>query len=182
MLLRQLTTRAPRAAAARELGSWTSRPHKDGNYKMNGAKMMFVVRHAERHDRSTPDGWSELALRPQDTPLSQRGLRQSRRLGKWFYGKLPIHRPLAIFATPFIRCIQTADAIAVELEGLQRAAEQLRPRALGLNPAEGHPHRTARETRHNTHPRRVSCGPSRPFRRVGRSLLRVWCAEDDVAP
>jgi hypothetical protein len=121
MLLRQLTTRAPRAAAARELGSWTSRPHKDGNYKMNGAKMMFVVRHAERHDRSTPDGWSELALRPQDTPLSQRGLRQSRRLGKWFYGKLPIHRPLAIFASPFIRCIQTADAIAVELEGLQRA-------------------------------------------------------------
>jgi len=120
MLLR-LAARAPRAAAGRELGSWTSRPHKDGNYKMNGAKMMFVVRHAERHDRSTPDGWSELALRPQDTPLSQRGLRQSRRLGKWFYGKLPIHRPLAIFASPFIRCIQTADAIAVELEGLQRA-------------------------------------------------------------
>ena len=74
MLLRHLATRAPRAAAARPLGSWTSRPHKDGNYKMNGAKMMFVVRHAERHDRSTPDGWSELALRPQDTPLSQRGL------------------------------------------------------------------------------------------------------------
>ena len=120
-MLRHLATVAPRAAAARELGSWTSRPHKDGNYKMNGAKMMFVVRHAERHDRSTPDGWSELALRPQDTPLSQRGLRQSRRLGKWFYGKLPIHRPLAIFASPFIRCIQTADAIAVELEGLQRA-------------------------------------------------------------
>jgi hypothetical protein len=121
MLLRRLAAGTPRAAAARPLGSWTSRPHKDGNYKMNGAKMMFVVRHAERHDRSTPDGWSELALRPQDTPLSQRGLRQSRRLGKWFYGKLPIHRPLAIFASPFIRCIQTADAIAVELEGLQRA-------------------------------------------------------------
>ena len=120
-MLRHLATRAPRAAAATRQGSWTSRPHKDGNYKMHGAKMMFVVRHAERHDRSTPDGWSELALRPQDTPLSQRGLRQSRRLGKWFYGKLPIHRPLAIFASPFIRCIQTADAIAVELEGLQRA-------------------------------------------------------------
>ena len=120
-LARQARAAAPRAAAATRQGSWTSRPHKDGNYKMHGAKMMFVVRHAERHDRSTPDGWSELALRPQDTPLSQRGLRQSRRLGKWFYGKLPIHRPLAIFASPFIRCIQTADAIAVELEGLQRA-------------------------------------------------------------
>ena len=60
-MLRHLATRAPRAAAATRQGSWTSRPHKDGNYKMNGAKMMFVVRHAERHDRSTPDGWSELA-------------------------------------------------------------------------------------------------------------------------
>ena len=121
MLLRRLARAAPPRYVTRPLGSWTSRPHKDSGQQMTGAKMMFVVRHAERHDRSTPDGWSELALRPQDTPLSQRGLRQSRRLGKWFYGKLPIHRPLAIFCSPFIRCVQTADAIAVELEGLQRA-------------------------------------------------------------
>ena len=43
MLLRRLAAGTPRAAAARPLGSWTSRPHKDGYYKMNGAMMMFVV-------------------------------------------------------------------------------------------------------------------------------------------
>ena len=75
--------RAPCALQARA-GSWVSTAEKDNiDRQMEGAKMIYVVRHAERHDRSTPDGWSELALRPQDTPLSQRGLRQSRRLGKW---------------------------------------------------------------------------------------------------
>mmetsp|Transcript_8732 Transcript_8732/g.26272 ORF Transcript_8732/g.26272 Transcript_8732/m.26272 type:complete len:444 (+) Transcript_8732:205-1536(+) len=127
MLLRLAATRtsaaarAPVALHARN-GSWVSTANTEmADKQMEGAKMMYIVRHAERHDRSTPDGWSELALRPQDTPLSQRGLRQSRRLGKWFYGRLPVQRPLAIFASPFIRCIQTADAIASELEGLQRA-------------------------------------------------------------
>lgn len=36
------------------------------------------------------------------------------------YGRLPTRAPLAIFASPFIRCVQTADAIASELEGLQK--------------------------------------------------------------
>ena len=31
-----------------------------------------------------------------------------------------MHAPLAIFCSPFFRCVQTADAIASELEGLQR--------------------------------------------------------------
>jgi broad specificity phosphatase PhoE len=64
-------------------------------------------------------GWSEKALRPQDTPLSARGVHQAKRLGKWLYGRLPLHAPTAIFCSPFIRCVQTADAIAAELEGLQ---------------------------------------------------------------
>jgi len=38
-------------------------------------------------------------------------------LGKWLYGRLPVHAPLAIFCAPFIRCVQTADAIAAQLEG-----------------------------------------------------------------
>jgi hypothetical protein len=54
-----------------------------------------------------------------DTPLSARGKAQAARLGKWLYGRLPVHAPLAIFCSPFIRCVQTADAIASELEGLQ---------------------------------------------------------------
>ena len=174
---------------ARLLGSWRS---VDLESSTDGAKMVFVIRHAERHDRSCADGWSEKALRPQDTPLSQRGVRfrracmcllcwscrkkdteerarvsrgrrresqrrqdaykeclrsrperkkdatlkkdthsthalslcaqvrQARRLGKWLYGRLPVQSPLAIFVSPFIRCVQTADAIASELEGLQR--------------------------------------------------------------
>ena len=84
-----------------------------------GAEMLFIIRHAERLDRQQPE-WSDLALRPQDTPLSQRGVRQAARLGKWLYGRLPVHRPLAIFVSPFIRCVQTANAIAEQLEGLQR--------------------------------------------------------------
>lgn len=84
-----------------------------------GADHVFVVRHAERHDHTDP-GWSDKALRPQDTPLSDRGKHQAKRLGKWLYGRLPLHAPTAIFCSPFIRCVQTADAIAAELEGLQR--------------------------------------------------------------
>ena len=84
-----------------------------------GAEMLFIIRHAERLDRQQPE-WSDLALRPQDTPLSQRGVRQAARLGKWLYGRLPVHQPTAIFCSPFIRCVQTANAIAEQLEGLQR--------------------------------------------------------------
>ena len=85
-----------------------------------GAAMVFVIRHAERLDRADPS-WSSKALRPQDTPLSETGKYQAKRLGKWLYGRLPTRAPLAIFCSPFIRCVQTADAIASELEGLQRS-------------------------------------------------------------
>ena len=85
-----------------------------------GAATVFVIRHAERLDRADPS-WSSKALRPQDTPLSETGKHQAKRLGKWLYGRLPTRAPLAIFCSPFIRCVQTADAIASELEGLQRS-------------------------------------------------------------
>lgn len=83
------------------------------------ADMVVVIRHAERVDRVNPS-WSALAKRPQDSPLSERGKKQAARLGKWLYGRLPVGQPTAIFCSPFIRCVQTADAIAAELEGLQR--------------------------------------------------------------
>ena len=102
--------RAPRAV--RFARSMTSQAE-------SSAEMLFVIRHAERLDRQDPS-WSHVALRPQDTPLSQRGVRQAERLGKWLYGRLPVNRPLAIFVSPFIRCVQTANAIAEQLEGLQR--------------------------------------------------------------
>lgn len=84
-----------------------------------GADLIFVVRHGERLDRMTP-GWSERALRPQDSPLSERGRAQGRRLGKWLYGRVPVEKPLAIFCSPLMRCVQSADEIAAQLEGLQR--------------------------------------------------------------
>ena len=40
-----------------------------------GADMVFVIRHAERHDRVDKE-WSKVARRPQDTPLSERGKKQ----------------------------------------------------------------------------------------------------------
>lgn len=83
-----------------------------------GAKCLFIIRHGERLDKINPL-WSKNALRPHDTPLSKTGFKQAQRLGKWLYGKLPINHPIAIFSSPFIRCVQTADAIAEQLEGLK---------------------------------------------------------------
>ena len=45
----------------------------------------------------------------QDTPLSELGKKQAERLGKWLYGRLPVHAPLAIFCSPFIRCVQVEE-------------------------------------------------------------------------
>lgn len=86
--------------------------------KRLGAKCLFIIRHGERLDKIHPT-WKQHALRPHDTPLSQVGFKQAERLGKWLYGKLPINHPIAIFSSPFIRCIQTADAISSQLDGLK---------------------------------------------------------------
>ena len=83
-----------------------------------GAKCLFIIRHGERLDKINPL-WYKKALRPHDTPLSKEGYKQSERLGKWLYGKLPITNNIAIFSSPFIRCVQTSDAIVKQLEGLK---------------------------------------------------------------
>jgi hypothetical protein len=109
----QLQVPAGASSTLRMASSTTSGTRKQG------ADYVFVVRHAERLDRENPK-WGEGATRPQDSPLSQQGKKQAERLGKWLYGCLPVHTPVAIFCSPFIRCVQTADAIATELEGLQQ--------------------------------------------------------------
>lgn len=83
-----------------------------------GAKNLFIIRHGERLDRINPN-WALKALRPQDTPLSQMGHEQARRLGKWLYSKIPIRTPTKIFCSPFIRCVQTANEIAEQLACLE---------------------------------------------------------------
>lgn len=55
---------------------------EEDDFGGDGASMVFVIRHAERLDRQDPN-WSALALRPQDTPLSETGKHQAKRLGKW---------------------------------------------------------------------------------------------------
>lgn len=57
-------------------------PHREKEDDGAGASLVFVIRHAERLDRADPS-WSSLALRPQDTPLSEVGKHQAKRLGKW---------------------------------------------------------------------------------------------------
>lgn len=86
--------------------------------KKIGAKCLFIIRHGERLDKVNTS-WKYHALRPHDTPLSKTGHKQAERLGKWLYGKLPINHPITIFSSPFIRCVQTADAISAQLEGLK---------------------------------------------------------------
>jgi hypothetical protein len=86
--------------------------------KKIGAKCLFIIRHGERLDKVNTS-WKNHALRPHDTPLSKTGHKQAERLGKWLYGKLPINHPITIFSSPFIRCVQTADAISTQLEGLK---------------------------------------------------------------
>lgn len=83
-----------------------------------GAKNIFIIRHGERLDRVNLN-WASKALRPQDTPLSQMGHEQAKRLGKWLYSKIPIRKPTKIFCSPFIRCVQTANEIAEQLACLE---------------------------------------------------------------
>lgn len=85
-----------------------------------GAKNIFMIRHGERLDKVNLN-WSPNALRPQDTPLSAMGHKQASHLGKWLYSKIPIRKPAKIFCSPFIRCVQTANEIAKQLESLQNS-------------------------------------------------------------
>lgn len=88
--------------------------------KRLGAKNLFIIRHGERLDKINLN-WSTNALRPHDTPLSKMGHKQASHLGKWLYSKIPIRKPAKIFSSPFIRCVQTANEIAQQLESLQNS-------------------------------------------------------------
>lgn len=74
---------------------------------------VYLVRHGMREDMEVPD-WKKTAVRPHDTPLSENGRRQAHDSAV-FLKTAGIHH---IFASPFLRTLQTADIIANEL-GLQ---------------------------------------------------------------
>jgi len=68
---------------------------------------IWIVRHGNREDFGNP-GWARTAERPYDPALSADGERQAQEAGISLRGQ-PVHR---VFASPFLRTIQTAHHIA----------------------------------------------------------------------
>ena len=68
---------------------------------------VWVVRHGERID-AVEKGWKKTAARPHDPPLTPTGFEQAAATGR----ALRDHRLDAIYTSPFLRCVQTATAIA----------------------------------------------------------------------
>lgn len=72
---------------------------------------VWIARHANRLDFVTPE-WFTTAERPYDPPLSEDGLIQAQQLGQRLVGERIKH----IFASPFLRTIQTASLVADALD------------------------------------------------------------------
>lgn len=78
---------------------------------ISAAQKIFLVRHGQREDFENPT-WPETAERPFDTPLSTTGFRQAVDVGRALTGQ----GIGAIYSSPFLRALQTADAIAEALQ------------------------------------------------------------------
>ena len=72
---------------------------------------LWIARHGNRLDFVNPD-WFNTAERPYDPPLSDDGVGQARELGQRLRGERIKH----IFASPFLRTVQTANQIAQILD------------------------------------------------------------------
>jgi broad specificity phosphatase PhoE len=68
---------------------------------------VWIARHGNRLDFVNPE-WFNTAKRPYDPPLSQDGLEQAMQLGQRLVGEGIVH----IFASPFLRTVQTANEVA----------------------------------------------------------------------
>jgi broad specificity phosphatase PhoE len=73
-------------------------------------RVIWLARHGNREDFVDP-GWRERAPLPDDPPLSADGVEQARRLARRLRGE-PVG---AIYTSPFLRAVQTADAVAEAL-------------------------------------------------------------------
>jgi broad specificity phosphatase PhoE len=78
-------------------------------YPMN--RTIWIARHAERQDYADSN-WYRNSDRPFDPPLSPRGVRQAKALAERLR-KEEIHH---IFASPFLRTVETAHAVAEALD------------------------------------------------------------------
>lgn len=74
------------------------------------SQIIWIARHANRLDFVNPD-WFITAEKRYDPPLSEDGLIQAEQLGERFKGEKIKH----IFASPFLRTVQTANAVAEAL-------------------------------------------------------------------
>ncbi|WP_204104144.1 MULTISPECIES: histidine phosphatase family protein [Spirulina sp. CCY15215] len=72
---------------------------------------IWIARHANRFDFVNPE-WFETAEHRYDPPLSEDGFIQAKELGK----RLQLEKIVHIFASPFLRTVQTANEIAYFLD------------------------------------------------------------------
>lgn len=72
---------------------------------------VWIARHGNRLDFVNPE-WFNTAERPYDPPLSADGLVQAKQLGQRLIGEGIVH----IFASPFLRAVQTANQVAEALD------------------------------------------------------------------
>lgn len=75
------------------------------------ADTVWIARHGNRQDFVNPD-WMKTARRPYDPGLSDDGVVQAHRLAE----RLGEERIGAVFASPFLRTIETANAVANVLD------------------------------------------------------------------
>jgi broad specificity phosphatase PhoE len=81
------------------------------------AATVWLLRHGERQDSVDPD-WASRADRPHDPGLTATGREQARRTARRLAGESID----AVYASPFLRTVETADIVAREL-GLPVALE-----------------------------------------------------------
>jgi broad specificity phosphatase PhoE len=75
------------------------------------SQIIWIARHANRLDFVNPD-WFMTAEKPYDPPLSDDGMVQAKQLAKRLKGE----KISQIFSSPFLRTVQTANAVAEVLD------------------------------------------------------------------
>jgi broad specificity phosphatase PhoE len=75
------------------------------------SQTVWIARHGNRLDFVNPE-WFNTAKRPYDPPLSEDGFVQAKQLGQRLVGEGIMH----IFASPFLRTVQTASQVADALD------------------------------------------------------------------
>ena len=75
------------------------------------SQIVWIARHGNRLDFVNPD-WFLTAERPYDPPLSDGGVMQAQQLGQRLKSENIAH----IFASPFLRTVQTANEVAEALD------------------------------------------------------------------